>query len=391
VRRRPSTRRRLTAAALAAGPLVVALAVPASAAAAVTVTPAPEGCGVVVALAGLGEGTRTAAVRTTAVSSDEPVPVVPATVASPGPVEPQLTAVQTVSGDAQIVVVLDAGAVPDADPRVTVVVTVDEQALASVELALPGCGAGATVPVAVPPATPTAQPSTGPAAAPTTPPVTPLETASPSTTGAPTTPSASAEPSPTGEAGSPAAPASPTTSPSASQTPAAAGPSATATPSASPSAPPPPTANAVTPTPSVTASPVLVDAPDTGTGGVDDLEALAYGGVTGWEGSLSLMSFAAAPQLDAGQGAAPVPAPVIAAPDGAAAGVLPAPEGSSRLSDLLPQAPEGDGDETAPAQLAAPDLAAEPAADPLVDLAPAAFVLSASLGGLLMAGRRRPS
>ena len=118
----------------------------------------------------------------------------------------------------------------------------------------------------------------------------------------------------------------------------------------------------------------------------------AYGSFpagSGTSGYLSLMSFAAAPQLDAASAPEPVPAPVIAAPEGSAAGVLPAPEGSDPLSELLPQVPEGEADETVTAQLAAPDLTTATAADPLVDLAPAAFVLSASLGGLLMAGRRR--
>ena len=87
-----------------------------------------------------------------------------------------------------------------------------------------------------------------------------------------------------------------------------------------------------------------------------------------------------------------MPAPVIAAPEGSPAGLVGAPqESGTPLADLLPQPPEADGDEQATAQLAAPDLATDAAADPLVDLAPAAFVLSASLGGLLMAGRRRTS
>ena len=121
----------------------------------------------------------------------------------------------------------------------------------------------------------------------------------------------------------------------------------------------------------------------------------AYGAFdlgTGNSGYLSLMSFTAAPQLDTAIAAESVPAPVIAAPDGSAAGVLAAPQGSgTRLDDLLPAAPESSDDEPVTAQLAAPDLATDAAADPLVDLAPAAFVLSASLGGLLMAGRRRRS
>jgi hypothetical protein len=58
-------------------------------------------------------------------------------------------------------------------------------------------------------------------------------------------------------------------------------------------------------------------------------------------------------------------------------------EGAGRsLADLLPQAPEDDGDDTPTAQLAAPDLATDAAADPMVELAPAAFVLAASLGGI---------
>ena len=102
------------------------------------------------------------------------------------------------------------------------------------------------------------------------------------------------------------------------------------------------------------------------------------------------MSFTAAPQLDAAVAPEPVPAPVIAAPEGSAAGVLAGPQGTgTALEDLLPEAPQDQGDDQVPAQLAAPDLATDAAPDPLVDLAPAAFVLSASLGGLLMAGRRR--
>lgn len=119
----------------------------------------------------------------------------------------------------------------------------------------------------------------------------------------------------------------------------------------------------------------------------------AYGAFvlgTGTTGTLALMSFAAAPQLDA-VGPEPVPAPLIAAPEGSSAGLLAPPQEAGRpLEGLLPQPPQHAGDEPGPAQLAAPDLSTDAAADPLVDLAPAAFVLSASLGGLLMAGRRRP-
>lgn len=139
-------------------------------------------------------------------------------------------------------------------------------------------------------------------------------------------------------------------------------------------------------------SPVLTGAPvPSPTPTRDATLAQAYGAFdlgTGDSGYLSLMSFTAAPQL--GVGPAPVPAPVIAAPEGSAAGVLAAPQGSA-LDDLLPRGAEDDGDDDPVAQLAAPDLATDAAADPLVDLAPAAFVLSASLGGLLMAGRRRTS
>ena len=119
----------------------------------------------------------------------------------------------------------------------------------------------------------------------------------------------------------------------------------------------------------------------------------AYGAFelgTGTTGILSLMSFTAAPQLDPVE-REPVPAPLIAAPEGSAAGLLAPPqEAGTPLEGLLPQPPPDAGDAPGPAQLAAPDLATDAAADPLVDLAPAAFVLSASLGGLLMAGRRRP-
>ena len=129
---------------------------------------------------------------------------------------------------------------------------------------------------------------------------------------------------------------------------------------------------------------------------LDDALEQAYGAYdlgSGTSGYLSLMSFTAAPQLDTAAGSDAVPAPVIAGPEGSAAGVLAAPQGPDNpLEDLLPSAPERDDDDTPPAQLAAPDLATDAAAaDPLVDLAPAAFVLSASLGGLLMAGRRRAS
>jgi hypothetical protein len=146
--------------------------------------------------------------------------------------------------------------------------------------------------------------------------------------------------------------------------------------------------------PAAPASPVLTGAPlPTPTPTLDGTLAQAYGAVdlgTGTSGYLSLMSFTAAPQLDLAPAAQAVPAPVIAAPEGSAAGVLAAPEGTrTALEDLLPEAPEDGDDDSAPAQLAAPDLATDAAADPLVDLAPAAFVLSASLGGLLMAGRRR--
>ena len=144
------------------------------------------------------------------------------------------------------------------------------------------------------------------------------------------------------------------------------------------------------------ASPVLVGTPaPRPTPSLDAALDQAYGAFdlgTGSSGYLSLMSFTAAPQLDATVAPEAVPAPVIAAPEGSAAGVVAAPQGSgTRLEDLLPEAPEASDDEPVTAQLAAPDLATDAAADPLVDLAPAAFVLSASLGGLLMAGRRRTS
>jgi hypothetical protein len=143
------------------------------------------------------------------------------------------------------------------------------------------------------------------------------------------------------------------------------------------------------------ASPVLTAAPVASpTPRLDDTLEQAYGAVdlgTGTSGYLSLMSFTAAPQLDAAVAAEPVPAPVIAAPEGSAAGVLAAAQTTGTpLADLLPQPPADAGGDQVPAQLAAPDLARD-AADPLVDLAPAAFVLSASLGGLLVAGRRRSS
>jgi hypothetical protein len=143
-------------------------------------------------------------------------------------------------------------------------------------------------------------------------------------------------------------------------------------------------------------SPVLSGAPvPSPVPTLDATLAQAYGAYdlgSGTSGYLSLMSFTAAPQLDVATAPQPVPAPVIAAPEGSAAGVLPGSGATGRsLDDVLPQVPEHDGDDDPTAQLAAPDLATDTAADPLVDLAPAAFVLSASLGGLLMAGRRRTS
>ena len=402
--------RGLRAAALAVAPVVLVLALPASAAAAVEVTPAPDGCGIVVALTGLGVGTHTAVVRTTLPGGDA-VPVAP--VEDPAPAattpaaEPPLTAERTLTGDGEVVVVLDAAAVPDADPRVLVAVTVDGEASPAVELALPGCAAPVTptptttptpAPTAPPTTAPTAPPTTAPTAGPTTAPTTPA-TDAPTPTPAPPAvepaPTATAEPLPA----VPTATAAPTAAPALPSAPASpsAGPSAPASPSASPTpttAPRPTAGTSTAPARPAAASPLLSDAPVPSPGPeLDDTLEQAYGAYdlgTGTSGYLSLMSFTAVPQLDAAPGDDAVPAPVIAAPEGSAAGVLAAPEDArGRLEDLLPSAPERGGNDTPPAQLAAPDLATDTAADPLVDLAPAAFVLSASLGGLLMAGRRR--
>ncbi len=141
----------------------------------------------------------------------------------------------------------------------------------------------------------------------------------------------------------------------------------------------------------LTAAPVPTPSPSV-TGALQQAYGVSGGassGGTGTSGDLSLVSVAAAPQLDTAPASTPVPAPVIAAPEGSAAGVLAAPQTGTSLTDLLPQAPEDDGDDTPTSQLAAPDLATD--ADPLVDLAPAAFVLAASLGGMLMTGGRRTS
>ena len=171
---RLASRRGLRAAALVAAPVVLALAVPAAAAPGVAVTAAEQGCGVVVALTGLGEGAHTAVVSTTVLGSGDPVPVVtrrptrrlpPSRPRRRPPAQPPvLSAERTVTGDGEVVVVLDAAAVPDADPRVSVAVTVDGGASPAVELALPGCGAP---PSGEPTPTPTTEPTTQPTTQPT--------------------------------------------------------------------------------------------------------------------------------------------------------------------------------------------------------------------------------
>lgn len=371
--------RGLGAAALSVVPVVVVLAGPVSAASpSAQVAPAPEGCGVVLTLAGLAEGAHTAVVRTTLRAGGDPVPVAaappvadaavsttpgpsPSRTATPRPsasatpqpsaspsgaAAPLLAAERSVDAEGELVVLLDAASVPDADPQVVVVVTVDGEALPASGLALPGCGAPATA-------------SAGPTAASSPPAVEP-------------TPSASTGPTPTPTA------------------------TATATASPSPSTSPPSTPAPVTPAPPAApaaASPVLTGAPDpVVTPALDGTLAQAYGAYDGGSsGYVSLMSFAAAPRLDSAALPAPVPAPVIAAPEGSAAGVLAAPPRTgASLEDLLPQRPAQD-DGGAPAQLVAPDLLTDASADPLVDLAPAAVVLTASLGGLLVTGRRRRS
>lgn len=340
---------------------MLALAVPASAAVTVAVTPAPGSCGVVVAISGLGEGVHAASVQATVPGSGAPVPVVEQPPGTPPPTAPPvLTAVRTVTGDGEAVVVLDAAAVPDADPRVVVAVTVDGVAAPTVELALPGCGAPATgAPTATPAAAPTSQPTGQPTGQPTAAPAT--QPATPSTEQTPPSP---ASPS----SAAPAAPA----------------------PSESPRATTSPTPTTVTPLVPVPASPVLSA---TAVPGATPEQA---DGAFDLDGDLSdgssLTSFTAAPRLGSAPAPEPVPAPVIAAPEGSAAGVLADATGTrTPLDGLLPPAPEVREGGPVPAQLAAPVLATDAAADPLVDLAPAAFVLSASLGGLLMAGRRRPS
>jgi hypothetical protein len=385
--------------------VVLLLALPASAAGTVEVTAAPAGCGVVVTLAGLAGPSHTAVVRTTLLATGDPVPVVPqaAATAAPEPAqapppEPVLAAERTVTGDGDVPVVLDAAAVPDDDVRVVVAVTVDGEASAPVELVLPGCGVPPTTPTPTPEPTgsptaepqPTTPPTTPPAAEPTTGPT----EAPAALTGGPTDPPVTSTPSPTSAplpSPAPAVPSAPAL-PSPTGT---ASPTAAPTPSARPTTSPVPTA-APTATPLRPASPVLTAAPAPSPlptlGTTLDLAYGAFELGTGSSGYLSLMSFAAAPSLDTAGAPEPVPAPVIAAPEGSAAGVLPADDRTGTpLEDLLPPAPGAADDEPVPAQLAAPELATDAAADPLVDLAPAAFVLSASLGGLLMAGRRRTS
>ena len=415
--RRLASPRGIRAAPLVTVPVLLALAAPASAAPAAAVTPATEGCGVVVALTGLADGPHTAVVRTTVLSSGDAVPVVlPPDPDAPAGAQPPVTAERRVTGDGRLVVVLDAAAVPDADPRVAVTVTLDGDASPAVELALPGCAAPPVTPKPTPTPTPTVVPSTpsttpptspptsgptsGPSTEPTTAPsVSVPPTSEPTTAPAPVPPAAEApvQPptalpgAPAPSAPAPATPAAPAASPSSPASPSA---SPTPTVSPRPSGAPAPSAGPVLRP--VTLSPVLTGASVPSP--VPTLEqtlAQAYGAYdlgSGTSDYLSLMSFTAAPQLDVAAAPQAVPAPVIAAPEGSAAGVL---AGSSAtggsLDDVLPQTPDHDGDDDPTAQLAAPDLATDTAADPLVDLAPAAFVLSASLGGLLMAGRRRTS
>jgi hypothetical protein len=112
-------------------------------------------------------------------------------------------------------------------------------------------------------------------------------------------------------------------------------------------------------------------------------------GGSGSSGYLPSLSWGTSTQLDPAA-PAPVPAPVIAPPVGTTV-VASGERVPSRLLDEFLGAPQQAT--TAPDEetivLAVPQRSSTTAPDPLADLAPAAFFLAASLGGMLTAGRRR--
>lgn len=117
---------------------------------------------------------------------------------------------------------------------------------------------------------------------------------------------------------------------------------------------------------------------------------------SGSSGYLSLSAFTGAGAFTA---TTDVPEPVIADPVGAdpeiAAPEIAAPSTTgtavalpSPLSELLPGPPQTEDLAPELPTLAAPADMTSTSVDPLVEMAPAAFVLSASLGGLVLARRR---
>ena len=424
---RSAVRRRLAAAGLAVVPVTLALSLPAHAATSVGVTAAAETCGVVLAVSGLGEGEHPAAVTVVSVASGDVVPALPGAGDGPAGGAAAGTTATLALTDGDLLVALDAQAVPDDDPRVEVEVVVDGARAADAALTLAACGATTG-------GTPTPEPTPGGTAGPT-----PGGSASP-------TPDGSASPTPDGSASpTPDVIASPTPGGSASPTPGgSAGPtpggSGSPTPSPDPTAGPTPGGStgptpggSAGPTPDPTGTPTRTADPTaagpTGgrTAGPRPLESprrVSVGGATtrspapvvpttpgaeisagtgsgssggflgnGRSGYLPSLSWGSSP-LSALAGPAPVPAPVIAPPVGIAAGT----SGqlvalTSPLDRLLGRTATASGPQEAePATLlAVPSRSTTGASDPLVDLAPAAFLLTAWLGSMLTSGRRRSS
>ncbi len=398
---------------LAAAPAAVLLSLPASAAPAPTVTPVDGRC----ALALLVPGASTVSVTVTAVATGAAVDVLDDGVAQPVP-----PTVRALPAEGPLVVALDARDVPDTDPRVKVATSSAGVALPERELALPDCRTAASpapspssspAPSPSSPASPEPSPSatTAPsdAPSPSTAPAAPVapEPSSP----APSSPAASSpaatSPAPAPSASAPAGTPTPgSPSPSASASPSAspggsAGASPSAAPSGGPSTSPRPSASAsprpdvavssaggparpaAPSTPAPATSPVLVGPSSTGTTGGSSWSFGAAMG-SGSSGYLSLSAF-----TGTGTSAATdVPDPVIAAPQGSAAGAAAALGLPSPLADLLPEPTQTEDLAPQLPTLGAPSDLSSSSVDPLVELAPAAFVLSASLGGLVLARRR---
>ena len=121
----------------------------------------------------------------------------------------------------------------------------------------------------------------------------------------------------------------------------------------------------------------------------------AGGAIGGWSSGAAAMGSGSSGYLSlsaftgTGSAATDVPAPVIAAPQGVAAGTSGAALGlPSPLAGLLPEPTQTEDLAPQLPTLGAPSDMTSTSVDPLVELAPAAFVLSASLGGLVLARRR---